>query len=204
MRYLVNFNDRIIFTSDGKKEVLIKDNGGLVYYDDLNTNAKYIRNFPYFIETDNLDTIRNILLDDLKDARDFVKKLFKEKEDRAGKPYIKHLIFVCDHVDTLQEKIVALLHDTLEDIDTVSYENIVEKFGANVAQEVDTLTNKTNTSYEDYIKNIKGNYIATNVKLADLLNNMDLNRLKDICDEDLVRKEKYQKAYDYLKGGCIY
>lgn len=50
MEFLVNYNDRIIFTSDGKQEVLIKENGDLVYYTDKETKNKFKRNFQYLKE----------------------------------------------------------------------------------------------------------------------------------------------------------
>jgi (p)ppGpp synthase/HD superfamily hydrolase len=34
--------------------------------------------------------------------------------DKAGKPYINHPLHVMNSVDTLEEKIVAVLHDTIE------------------------------------------------------------------------------------------
>ena len=38
--------------------------------------------------------------------------------DKAGKPYILHPLTVMESVDTLPEKILAVLHDTIEDTDT--------------------------------------------------------------------------------------
>lgn len=201
MEFLVNYNDRIIFTSDGKQEVLIKEDGDLVYYTDKETENKFKRNLQYLKEVDNLENIKIVIEDDLKEAEKLVKKLFKDKEDKAGKPYINHLLFVCENVETIQEKIVALLHDTLEDIDDIDYKDLVFNFGANVAQAVDTLTKQKDVEYEDYIDSIKGNYIATNVKLADLKNNSDLTRLDKIDNKDLKRTKKYKKAYKYLKEG---
>lgn len=200
MNFLVNYNDRIIFTKDGKQEVSVKENGELVYYTDKETKNKFNRNFQYLVEADNLEAIKDVLLTDLKDAEKLVKKLFRDKKDKAGKPYVNHLLFVCKNVDTIQEKIVALLHDTLEDIDNITYEDLVFNFGTNVAQTVDILTKQKYIEYKDYIETIKGNYIATNVKIADLKNNIDLTRLDKVDDEDFKRVEKYKEAYNFLKG----
>lgn len=169
MNFLVNFNDRIIFTNDGKQEVLIKENGELIYYIDEETKNKFNRNFQYLVEVDNLDNIKNVIEDDLKEAKKFVKKLFKDRKDKAGKPYINHLLFVCENVETIQEKIVTLLQDTLED-NKVAYEDLMFDFGANVSQSVAILTKQKDMKYKDYIEAIKGNYVATNVKLANLQN----------------------------------
>lgn len=198
MEFLVDYNNRLIFTNDGKQEILIKENGELVYYTDKETKNKFKRNFQYLKEVDNLDNIKNVIKDDLKETRKLVKKLFKGKKDKAGKPYINHLLFVCENVETIQEKIVALLHDTLEDIDDFDYKELVFNFGANAEQAVDILTKQKNMKYKDYIKTIKGNYIATNVKLADLKHNLDLTRLNKVTKRDLERTKKYKKAYNYL------
>ena len=198
MEFLVDYNNRLIFTNDGKQEILIKENVELVYYTDKETKNKFNRNFQYLVEVDNLDNIKNVIEDDLKEAKKLVRELFKDRKDKAGKHYINHLLFVCENVETIQEKIVALLHDTLEDIEEISYKVLVFSFGINVAQSVDILTKQKNMKYKDYIKTIKGNYIATNVKLADLKHNLDLTRLNKVTKRDLERTKKYKKAYNYL------
>ena len=46
-----------------------------------------------------------------------VSDLFKDKKDKAGDPYINHLIRVSVKLDTDELKIAGLLHDVLEDTD---------------------------------------------------------------------------------------
>ena len=46
-----------------------------------------------------------------------VSDLFKDKRDKAGDPYINHLIRVSVKIDTDELKIAGLLHDVLEDTD---------------------------------------------------------------------------------------
>lgn len=50
----------------------------------------------------------------------------------------------------------------------------------------------------DYIEKIKNNELARIVKKSDLLDNMNLKRLKNIKESDLERLEKYIKAYKEL------
>lgn len=38
--------------------------------------------------------------------------------DKAGQPYILHPLRLMLHLDTLEQKIVAVMHDLLEDTDT--------------------------------------------------------------------------------------
>ena len=65
--------------------------------------------------------------------------------------------------------------------------------------EVSILEILTNTcdNYEEYIDNIlnSNNKIALNIKVKDLLHNMDLTRLKKITPKDIKRAKKYLNAY---------
>jgi (p)ppGpp synthase/HD superfamily hydrolase len=47
----------------------------------------------------------------------FATKKHEGQTDKAGKPYILHPMRVALRLETEQEKIVALLHDVLEDTD---------------------------------------------------------------------------------------
>lgn len=60
------------------------------------------------------------------------------------------------------------------------------------------LTHNDSDEYFEYVKRIKQNKIAREVKLMDLKDNMNLKRLKDISKNDEKRLEKYQIARDIL------
>lgn len=200
--YYVDYRERLVFCFDKSfKEVLIKASPNLeiIKIKDSDTYNKHIRGFMNYEETENLMAMKCILEDDLEKAENLVKNLFNDKTDLAGKPYIEHLIFIKDNVETLEEKIVALLHDAIEDT-PMDYRFLVFMFGTNVAQTVDLLTKDKNEDYFDYIRRIKGHYVASNVKMVDLKHNMDLSKLKNIEDKDRERVKKYEKAMRMLKG----
>lgn len=95
-------------------------------------------------------------------------------------------------------KLVALLHDTIEDTD-MTRERLVEKgVPADIADMVETMTRKEGESYMDYIRRVGENPVTREVKMADLRDNMDMSRLKSIGKADLDRLEKYHKAYRHL------
>ena len=123
--------------------------------------------------------------------------------DKAGKPYIEHPLRVMNAVEGETEKIVAVLHDTLEDTD-ITLGEIESDFGAEVAAAILALTRNKDEDYFDFICRVKGNAIATKVKIADLQDNMDLSRLPAVTEQDRLRTSKYEKALTVLlKGTAI-
>ena len=138
-------------------------------------------------------------MDDLlRMAEVFASEKHKGQVDRAGKEYILHPKAVADSVEGVKEKIVAWLHDTVED-GGATVSEIREIFGDDVADAVSCLTHDLRVPYMEYIRGIKKNELARVVKLADLKHNMDLSRLDSVSDEDLKRVEKYKRAYEFLK-----
>ena len=133
----------------------------------------------------------------LKKADDFAAKAHSGQKDLAGSPYIDHPRTVAACVSGEKAKIVALLHDVVEDTG-VSINDIRVEFGDNIAEAVRVLTRPDGVSYMDYIRGIKKNELAREVKLADLKHNMDLSRLPNVSDRDIKRVKKYKKAYDIL------
>lgn len=123
-------------------------------------------------------------------------KAHQGQKDKGGKPYILHPIRVSLNVKGKDEKIVALLHDVIED---TSYTIDDLKFLSKEQKEaLLLLTHDDNTPYMEYIEEVKKNKIASKVKLADLEQNMNLKRLKTISNKDLKRLEKYKRAKEIL------
>lgn len=122
------------------------------------------------------------------------KKAHKGQIDKGGNKYINHPIRVAKKVKTKQAKIVALLHDVLEDT-TVTIDDIEKMFNKQIAFQVDCLTKKENQTPEQYLSCIMQDKISVEVKMSDLQDNMNLFRLKTITDSDLQRLKKYQMMY---------
>jgi len=117
--------------------------------------------------------------------------------DKGGKPYIFHPLYVASHVDGINEKIVALLHDVVEDTDVTLDDLRNEGFSEEIICAINVLT-KTDDDYDNYLKKVKSNEMARKVKIEDI--NMDGTRLKSITEKDRRRIEKYKRALDYLLG----
>lgn len=124
------------------------------------------------------------------------------QSDKAGVSYAEHPIHVASKVDSPEQKIVAVLHDTLEDTD-LRAETIEELFGTKVLEAIMTMTHRDGEDYFSYIERVKKNPLARAVKIEDLNHNMDLSRLKQITDTDIARREKYIKALRILESPYI-
>lgn len=122
----------------------------------------------------------------------------KNQTDKAGNPYILHPLHVMENVNSKEGKIVAILHDIIEDTDVT--EDYLLKIGLSkrIVDAVIALTRSEDIDYQEYIKNLGSNPLAKEVKLADLEHNMDLKRLPTLEEKDLERNRKYQIAYHYL------
>ena len=68
-------------------------------------------------------------------------------------------------------KIVAVLHDVIEDTPVTAEELRREGFDEAVLAAVECLTHRKGEPYADYVVRCKGNVIARQVKLADLEDN---------------------------------
>ena len=133
-------------------------------------------------------------------ALDLASWKHRDQKDKAGKPYFGHIARVSNACKTPQAKIVALLHDIIEDTDVTPEQMEELGFPEYIIKAVLCLTHKEGESYEDYVKRAAKNPIAREVKIADLEDNMDVSRLEKVSEKDLVRMDKYLRAWKYLKG----
>lgn len=120
--------------------------------------------------------------------------------DKADKPYIFHPLRVMNSVESIEEKIVAILHDVIEDTDITADDLLLVGIPENLVIEIIALTHHPDVDYDEYVKQISGHKIASKVKLADLKDNMDITRYKEITDGDFERLKRYHRNYIYLKN----
>ena len=114
--------------------------------------------------------------------------------------YIAHPVAVSYMVESLDEKIVALLHDVVEDT-YVTLEALKSLgFGNDIIVAIDAISKKAGESTEDYMRRVKNNKLACSVKKADLVHNMDISRLKTVTEKDIDRLDKYLYIYNYLSN----
>lgn len=125
----------------------------------------------------------------------------RNQEDKAGEAYIKHPLRVMQSVESEDEKIVALLHDVVEDSD-IGLEQVEDHFSNRaVVNAVEALTKRSGESYSEFIDRCKSNDLARSVKIADIRDNLDVTRLDSLSDEDFERIKKYSRSLEELEEG---
>lgn len=130
-------------------------------------------------------------------AEVYATRMHQEQADKAGQPYIEHLRRVADRMPTPELRIVAWLHDIVEDTYT-SLAQVKDAFGPEIGAAVDAITRLPSEQYSDYIRRVGENPMARAVKIADLIDNSNLSRLSAVTMEDVKRQHKYNRALTYL------
>jgi (p)ppGpp synthase/HD superfamily hydrolase len=126
--------------------------------------------------------------------------------DKAGMPYILHPIHVMNQFNEIDFKIVAILHDVVEDTEYDEKYLLDEGFPTSIVNSVMSLTKRDGEDYQDFIQRCSWDYVATRVKIADINHNLDEDRLSNpevskaknpIASSN--RRKKYKKALAYLE-----
>ena len=122
----------------------------------------------------------------------------KGQKDKAGHDYILHPIRVSERCDDPRAKIVALLHDTIEDTDVTADYLREEGFTEEIVEAVLAVTRREGEEYNDYVRRAAQNELGRMVKRADLEDNMGIRRLPELTDRDVERLRKYLRAWRYI------
>lgn len=121
--------------------------------------------------------------------------------DKAGADYIDHPLRVMAKGHTDEERIVGVLHDVIEDSDWTFGMLQSEGFSSEIIEALKCLTKLSEyEDYDDFISRIMTNPLAVKVKLNDLEDNLDMSRLTVLTETDIVRAQKYKRAFARLKG----
>lgn len=122
------------------------------------------------------------------------------QKDRAGAPYVLHPLRMMFHVEGEVARIVAVLHDVVEDSAAWTIERLREEgFAEDVVEAVDRLTRREGETYEAFVERAGGNALARRVKLADLEDNMDVRRFDALGDKEVARLRRYHTAWRALQ-----
>ena len=102
--------------------------------------------------------------------------------------------------DKDEEKIVALLHDTIEDTDVTPEWLKQQGFSEEIVEAILSVTRNPGEDYQEFVARAKKNPIGRIVKIHDLEDNLNVIRLKEITLEMAERLTKYLKSLEFLKN----
>ena len=141
------------------------------------------------------------------------------QKDKGGNPYILHPLWVMNRLSGLNEcyMTVGVLHDVIEDT-SVTMEYLISHGLTKMEEDaLMLLTHKKGVPYLEYISKIKSNLIAKEVKIADLIHNMQIERVESAINfiktsgcsdkEYMIKRikekqRKYLTAYNMLTDNC--
>lgn len=129
--------------------------------------------------------------------------------DKAGMLYILHPLHVMDQVQGIDAKIVAVLHDVVEDCNfEVRHEtsslfdvsaNTHWQFPKHIIKAIDAITKRKLEKNVAYWQRVKDSPLALRVKLADIAHNSSEERLAALpMEEQEYLRSKYAKARIFL------
>ena len=120
--------------------------------------------------------------------------------DKAGSPYILHPLRVMLAVSSSAARMAAALHDVVEDSDWTLEGLRAEGFSEDVLAAVDGVTRREGEDYLDFVRRSGRHPLAREVKIADLQDNMNLDRIAAPTERDFARREKHREALALLEG----
>ena len=135
-------------------------------------------------------------------ARIFASFAHDGQKDKDGKAYFGHpervAVRVADAYGDDYLTAVAYLHDTIED-GGFATSDLKMFFPDAVWKVVEALTRGKTTPRDEYIENVAKNYLAAKVKVCDLEDNIDLDRIPNPTQKDYDRRGRYLSEYRKLQ-----
>lgn len=138
-------------------------------------------------------------------ARDLAHRAHDGQVDKAGRQYIEHVARVAETVsDDPEAEAVAWLHDVIEDaLDRLPWigHHIEDNYPIDVVDAVVALTRFDGYPEDCYYEEIRESPLALRVKLADIADNANEERLALLDEKTANRlRSKYAKAIAALTG----
>lgn len=126
--------------------------------------------------------------------------------DKAGAPYIFHLLRVMQAQEGMVERgalarkhlrtaqIAAVLHDLVEDTPYTFEDLEARGYSDGVLRALQSVTKREGEDYAAFAMRAGQDPIGRVVKLADLEDNLQATRLPDMSEADALRMKKYHAA----------
>lgn len=120
--------------------------------------------------------------------------------DRAGAPYVLHPLRVMDASESEVERMVAVLHDVVEDSAWTLDGLRAEGFSEEVVSAIDAVSRREGEPYMEFVERAAAHPLGARIKRADLLDNLDPSRISNPTAEDYERLHRYLRALALLDG----
>ena len=117
------------------------------------------------------------------------------QRDRAGAPYILHPLRLMHAVREPEEKMVAILHDVVEDSDWTLARLRKEGFPRAVIEAVDHLTRREGEDYDAFVTRSIRNPLAQTIKLRDLEDNLNPLRHAELDEKAIAKLSRNHRAW---------
>lgn len=135
------------------------------------------------------------------DAVAFAARAHANQTDKAGRPYIAHLLRVSDALAPYgpDAQMAGVLHDIIEDTGITAEDLLAAGFPPVVVEAVEACTRREGETYMNLIRRSAAHPLGRLVKLADNLDNSDEDRLKALDPAVAARlRAKYARAREIL------
>ena len=119
--------------------------------------------------------------------------------DAKGNPYIDHAMRVMSKMDTEEEKIIAVLHDVVEDTEMTLHELQEAGFSRTVLDTIGMLTKKPDMKYFDYSEDSHSRALASKIMIAEIEDNQDIMRVRKMSFQTYTTAERVKKTLAILK-----
>lgn len=121
-------------------------------------------------------------------------KYHSNQVDKSGDIYILHPLRVMSKMDTHEERIIAVLHDILEDT-IITEDYLLSIFPVDIVEDIKLLSKINGESYEVFITRIQKSERASKIKLVDIEDNLSYTRITKLTEEHRSRLvNKYTNA----------
>jgi (p)ppGpp synthase/HD superfamily hydrolase len=125
------------------------------------------------------------------------------QSDKAGNAYILHPLRVMMSLSTDDQRIVGVLHDVCEDCEGWDFDRLTsEGFSPTIVEALKSVTKREDGAedYFDFVRRATKNDIGRHVKRADLLDNLDILRIRLPTDRDFERLKRYHTAIQIIEN----
>lgn len=126
----------------------------------------------------------------------------KGVKDKGGNPYILHPLRVMLSLNSEEEKIVGVLHDVVEDAEDWTFKKLQDEgFSTQILEGLKSVTKTSeDENYDEFVQRALTNAIGRQVKIADILDNLDVTRIGELKDKDIRRLNKYKNSLKILRS----